>query len=134
MDNSMVEQSESCRSGYIVQPLATLFFPNLFYGSREPLPRTYKPEADAIHNDDSYGNDGVIECLRINWICLRKNEDNRYAYYPQDGGDGYGEGEWSKMEGTTYEAFSVNNAEGNWYTIRDVETDGRNARRCRESN
>lgn len=55
---------------------------NLLDGTLEPLARTNKPEGQAIGHHNAYGNNRVVEGLRVNGIELWEDKRNRDEGYP----------------------------------------------------
>ena len=64
-----------------------LFTCDLFDRAREPLPRAQCPEAHAVRENDPDCDDGVVECLRVDWIRLWQDERNRNERDPHAGYD-----------------------------------------------
>ena len=98
---------------------------DLFDRSFEPLPGRDQPKRDRVQHNYTNGDDRVIECLRVDGVGLREDEDDRDKAYPQHCNGRNRVGELSKMEGSPHKVLAVPESEGNRNTIRDVQPDGR---------
>ena len=63
---------------------------NLSHRSREPFPRTHKPESDAIYQNNTHRDNGVVEGLARNGVDLWEDKENGDEDDPECGDNGDG--------------------------------------------
>jgi len=106
---------------WIINSKSYLTF-NLLNRPLEPLPSRNKPKRDRVQHNYTDSNDRVVECLRINRVGLRQDEDDRDEAYPQHGNCRNWIREFSEMKGPSLKVLTVPESEGNWDSVRDVQS------------
>ena len=69
--------------------------------SCEPFSCAYKPETHTVGDDDSNGDNGIVQRLVIHGVHLRENEGDTNEGNPKASKDGYGVRKRSQMEWST---------------------------------